>query len=55
VLTGQCGKPKTYDPVADMMSVEETEKRLGQIRTAVFNSADYMPTHREFIEQNCAA
>ncbi|MGK2926623.1 MAG: tryptophan halogenase family protein [Lysobacterales bacterium] len=55
VLTGQCGKPKSYDPVAEMMSVEETGKRLKQIREAVFNSADYMPTHREFIEQNCAA
>jgi tryptophan halogenase len=55
VLTGQCGQPKSYDPVAEMMSVEETGKRLAQIRTAVFNSADFMPTHREFIDQNCAA
>ena len=55
VLTGQLGKPRTYDPVAEMMSVEETRKRLEQIRGAISNSADYMPTHREFIAKNCAA
>jgi tryptophan halogenase len=38
-----------------MMSVEETRKRLDQIRGAISNSADYMPTHREFIAKNCAA
>jgi tryptophan halogenase len=55
VLAGQCGKPRSYDPVADLFSVDETRKRLDQIRTAVANSADYMPDHRAFIEQNCAA
>ena len=55
VLTGQCGKPRSYDPVADLFSVDETRKRLDQIRTAVANSADYMPDHSAFIEQNCAA
>jgi tryptophan halogenase len=55
VLTGQCGKPRSYDPVADLLSMEETKKRLDQIRSAVANSADYMPGHREFIAQNCAA
>lgn len=55
VLTGQCGTPRRYDPVADLMSLDETKKRLDQIRTAIANSADYMPGHREFIAQNCAA
>lgn len=55
VLTGQLGKPRSYDPVAEMMSVEETSRRLDQIRSAISNSADYMPSHREFIEKNCAA
>jgi tryptophan halogenase len=55
VLTGQLGKPRTYDPVAEMMSVEETGRRLEQIRGAIATSADYMPTHREFIREHCAA
>ena len=55
VLTGQLGPPRGYDPVADLLTLEETKKRLDQIRSAVSNSADYMPDHREFIRQNCAA
>jgi len=55
VLNGQYGKPRTYDPVAEMMSVEEIQERLRQIRTTIRNSVDYMPNHLEFIRQNCAA
>ncbi len=55
VLTGQCGQPRSYDPVAEMMSEDETLRRLDQIRGAIANSADYMPLHRDFIQQNCAA
>jgi tryptophan halogenase len=54
VLGGQCGKPRSYDPVADLLSLEETQKRLEQIRGAIAKSADYMSNHREFIEQHCA-
>src|SRR5690606_24264353 len=52
VLTGQCGPPRTYDPVADLLDFEETKRRLEQIRTAVANSADYMPDHRQFIAEH---
>jgi len=55
VLNGQCVKPRTYDPVAEMMSVEETRNRLDQIRATIKNSADYMTDHNEFIKKNCAA
>jgi tryptophan halogenase len=55
VLTGQCGQPKHYDPVAELLSLDETRKRLEQIREATANSADYMTNHLEFIRQNCAA
>jgi tryptophan halogenase len=55
VMLGQLLKPRTYDPVADAMDLDETRRRLGEIRTAVRNSADYMPDHRAFIAENCAA
>lgn len=55
VLTGQCRKPHGYDPVAEMLSVEETKRRLDQLRGAIEKSADYMPEHRKFIAENCAA
>ncbi|HLT90844.1 MAG TPA: tryptophan halogenase family protein [Woeseiaceae bacterium] len=55
VLTGQSGPPETYDPVADLLDFDETRERLEQIRAAVASSADYMPDHRRFIEEHCAA
>lgn len=55
VLHGQCRTPQTYDPVADMLSLDEIRRRLDQIRGAIRNSADYMPDHRAFIRENCAA
>ncbi len=55
VMNGQCAKPRTYDPVADLLSLEETKDRLQKIRIAIANSADYMPKHRDFINKNCDA
>jgi tryptophan halogenase len=55
VMLGQLIKPKSYDPVADIMTLEETRRRLDHIRSAVEKSADYMPGHRQFIAENCAA
>jgi tryptophan halogenase len=55
VLIGQLGRPHGYDPVAEMMSVEEIQNRLTQIRETITNSVDYMPKHNQFILENCAA
>ncbi|MBO9623784.1 MAG: tryptophan 7-halogenase [Sphingomonas sp.] len=55
VMHGQLMKAQSHDPVADVMSLGETRSRLAHIREAIANSADYMPRHRDFIRQNCAA
>ena len=55
VMIGQLMKPQTYDPVADIMPIEETRRRLKHIAETVHNSAEYMPSHNDFIRQNCAA
>lgn len=55
VMLGQGLEFRRFDPVAELMSLEETRKRLAQIKTAVANSADYMPSHRQFIADHCAA
>ncbi len=55
VMIGQNILPAAYDPVADVLSVEETRRRLGQTAEAIRNSADYMPSHRAFIEEHCRA
>ncbi|WP_284053813.1 tryptophan halogenase family protein [Stakelama marina] len=55
VMLGQQLPVRAYDPVADLLSFEETHKRLAHIRDAVRNSADYMPAHDAYIAENCAA
>jgi tryptophan halogenase len=55
VLTGQCRTPRNYDPVAEMMDMDETARRMDEIRSIVRKSADYMPGHAEFIAKNCSA
>jgi tryptophan halogenase len=55
VMIGQNIQPAAYDPVADVLSVEETRRRLRQTAEAIRNSADYMPTHMDFVQQHCAA
>jgi tryptophan halogenase len=55
VMLGQGLKFDRFDPVAELLSLQETRARLTQIRTAIANSVDYMPSHRQFISENCAA
>ncbi|RKQ96500.1 tryptophan halogenase family protein [Maricaulis maris] len=55
VMIGQGLKPRSFDPVAECLSVEETRRRLAQIRQAMRASSDHMPTHADFIAKTCAA
>ncbi len=54
VMVGQLMTSQSYDPVADVLPLDETRRRLDEIRSAVKASADYMPTHLQFIQENCA-
>jgi tryptophan halogenase len=55
VLQGQGLAPRTYDPVANVLSIDETRTRLDNLATIVRESADFMPVHTDFIRENCAA
>ena len=55
VMMGQNALPQTYDPVADVMSEEETKERLKSIIDTISTSATYIPAHSEFIKENCAS
>lgn len=55
VMHGQGMQPKSYHPVADVLSDEEVASRLNDIRNSVIKSADYMPTHIDYIRENCEA
>ncbi|GAA0315458.1 tryptophan 7-halogenase [Sphingomonas oligophenolica] len=55
VMNGQCMKPATHDPVADVLSPDLLQARLVNIRETIAASVGYMPSHRVFIDKNCAA
>ena len=55
VMVGQGLKARGYDPVADVLTLDETRARLEEIRRVMRTSADYMPLQTEFIRNNCAA
>ncbi len=53
VMIGQGMMPKSYDPVADLFSDEETKEKLYNIKNTIQESCDIMPKHMDFIKQNC--
>ncbi|WP_031553923.1 tryptophan halogenase family protein [Parvularcula oceani] len=55
VLIGQNVKPGGYDPVANVLSDEETARRLDHIRQTIATCAEHMPPHAEFIRENCSS
>lgn len=55
VLAGQGLMPESYHPVADAISEDELRLRLTKIRTGITNRINGMPSHKDFIMQNCAS
>ena len=55
VMEGQRLGARRYDPVAELMPIEQTRDRLRQIKAAVTASVDHMPLHRDYIRDHCAA
>jgi tryptophan 7-halogenase len=55
VMNGQLPAPRGFDPVAEVLSLEETRRRLEEIRMVVGRAVDYMPLHKDFIRNNCAS
>ena len=55
VFIGQRVRPRGYDPMVDVLPLEELRGRMAHIRTVIANSAEKMPDHWDFIAGNCAA
>jgi len=55
VMVGQNVPTRGYDPLVDVLGDAEVRNRLASIKATISRSADTMPSHREFIAQNCAA
>ena len=55
VMHGQNLKAEGYDPLADLLPVEDTEKYLESIRDVIAQCVEHMPDHAGYIAQHCAA
>jgi len=55
VFLGQKVWPLHYDPLVDSVDIEAVRGKLERLRGILHSAAETMPTHRAFIEQNCAA
>ena len=55
VMIGQGLMPESYHPMADMLEQSEIDRRLAHVQQVIEQSVDRMPTHEEFIKQNCQA
>jgi tryptophan halogenase len=55
VMHGQGLRPEGYDPLVDVYPEAEIEEFLTSVREVIANCVDVMPTHGDWIAQNCAA
>jgi tryptophan halogenase len=55
VMYGQGIRPKAYHSLVDVFSEEEIDRRLQSIKSVIARSVEIMPSHAEYIAENCAA
>lgn len=54
-MNGQGITPQAYHPFVDIFSEEQLTKKMDNILSVMRKSADYMPSHQDYIDQNCKA
>ena len=55
VMNGQGIVPRRHDPLADLVPLAETQRRLGELKGLIASTAAAMPTHEIFIAEHCAS
>lgn len=55
VMNGQGIMPVGYEPLADTLDDRVIENNLDNIRGVVRTCAGKMPSHQQFIDENCSA
>jgi tryptophan halogenase len=54
VMIGQGIIPQRHHPLAGQITVQQLDQFMGGIRKVIAKAVDGLPTHREFIQINCA-
>jgi tryptophan 7-halogenase len=55
VMLGQGVQPQRWDPLADIMPIDELRQRAEMLRSKLYEAVARMPTHQQFIDGNCKA
>jgi len=55
VILGQGIIPQSYDPLVDVQSEERIGEYLDNVENVIRKCVEVMPTHAQFIANNCAA
>lgn len=55
VMQGQGLRARGYNPIVDVLDVDDVSKFIEGVRHAIGQCIEIMPTHEEFIEKNCKA
>ncbi|MEJ0028222.1 MAG: tryptophan halogenase family protein [Rhizomicrobium sp.] len=55
VMSGQAIVPRGYDAMVDSLDAQKIKANLDDIRVVVRRCADAMPSHQDFIDQNCSS
>ncbi len=55
VMYGQGVEPQASNPLIAKLPMERIDSILHKVRATIDNAANDMPTHRAFIEENCAS
>jgi tryptophan halogenase len=55
VMYGQLIRPRAYDPMADVMDLEDVRRNLVAMRKVIAATAGAMPAHADFIARACRA
>jgi tryptophan halogenase len=53
VLLGQNIVPKSYDPLVDVMDVEQVRAALAHVQSRIHEAVDTMPMHGRYLEHYC--
>jgi tryptophan halogenase len=55
VLMGQFVEPRSFDPLAHVLPATEVARNLAAMRATIRKAVEAMPSHEQFIAQNCKA
>jgi tryptophan halogenase len=55
LFVGQNLEPRDYDPLADVLDLQEVRAALLRMRSLIQEGVDTLPTHANYLAEHCPA